>query len=1566
MVSGNVVSWTAIPNATKYKVQIYKADGTTTVGSVIDNGTSLSIDLSAQSPALATGTYTVKVQAVGDGTTYLDSDWSGASAPAVAITEKLATPSPTVDGNTITWPAVDNATKYMVKILDSSQNEITTQDAGTALTFDLTAYPSAYTIQVMAVGDGTTYLDSDWSAATSPYANAAITGTVFSSTDGLVSDVTVSVGNPQGTLLQSATTGTDGKYTMANLPAGATTVYITNKSGKVLVSAAVTLVNGQTVVQNLKFPEVSTITLSATPSQLVGDGKSTSALSATMVAKGTTTPIPGVPVVFTTTAGTLSSGSASDAATTNASGIAASTLTAPVLSGIDSLTKTAQIVVRDLESGIFAEKTVDITFLPASIRGVVTVGGKPVAGATVTIEEDLGPPIGLYKITVTTGPDGSYNLIVPLGNREYTLHITAPVVVDGKTIITSFDQKANVGSAGKGETVTAISQISGQLFVKNNLDKAMSSLFKSSNPVVGKIYDSTGKQLTNPVTVDSEGRFSASGLSPGTYKMLFQMTVNGETLAGVWVIVTISENGEIAIAPVLIDPYGIVSDSMTKAGIPGVDMQLFWADTALNRSKGRTPDTLVGLPGLPEFAPNMNANPQITTATGEYAWMVFANGDYYIKAAKTGYDVYDSRVEKRNVPVAAGEDSYIQDGIIHVGETIVRYDLTLSAQQAPAGSITLTAPLITETTVNLAWNTVTGAVYYNLFMDGAIRGTVTGATYGTVTSVTYSVYGLNPGSQHTFYIIGGNGAGQSALSNVLPVTTATPATPPAPPAALSVSVSGKLEVGSILTGNYTYKDANGDAEGPTRFQWYRANDSSGSGRIPIPGTNGKSYTLTRDDAGKYISFEVTPVSSAGGAANTGSPMASAFVGPITQTDAQVNQDIKDALKNLKVGFSKTDIWESITLPVFLVKDGDYGTLVGWSSSNDSVMKISEDTTSSVEGNFEPNKRKFVANVTRQPEDESIILTATVMKGNGTPLQRTFLMIVKSTKIAEEKVTVPRSDSTIVVDGQQVAADITRTTLSNNKQIDKLTVGEAAMTQLLQTNKQQDVLNLHFNDKPNNDTTQRADEMAVEIPIRAIEKIGTTQSLQVTTPDATVGLSPSSLAAVKDQGLDLYIRIVPVREDSAKQQINNKSRIDISTIGAKGNITFLDIPREIETNYINIDTVITLPLGNIALPTDPTQQTAFLNSLRVFIQHSNGTKEIVGGEGNTPGTVVYENGAPSGFQFHVSHFSTFVLYQDVLPQPAAPGVSVAVPYVPAVTGTTANLSNNSVVVDLNGTIGYFDENALQVTVGGMIVKVEKVTADGDKLTIVLADPIPAGSQVVVKYDPALAQYKNMSPALPALNLTLNNAAIHEKYMNGYPDGEFKPDNSITRAEMAAILARLLGKGSLELPVESYPDVTADHWAGSSIELMKLEGLMTGYDDGEFKPEQFITRAEFAATVLRFMNHQRIVRHLDVNQAAKMFVDIADHWAEGEIAKVREMGVMEGEGNLFYPDRNLSRAEAVTTLNRVLDRGPLTGDFTPSWPDVTATHWSFGHVEEASRTHESSRISHSAEQLIRFRD
>ena len=134
----------------------------------------------------------------------------------------------------------------------------------------------------------------------------------------------------------------------------------------------------------------------------------------------------------------------------------------------------------------------------------------------------------------------------------------------------------------------------------------------------------------------------------------------------------------IAIEPGLIDPYGIVKDTVTNEPIASIQIKLYWADTELNRDKGRTKDTLVPLPTLSGFDPNQNKNPQNTTVNGEYAWMVFADGDYYLLGTKDGYTPYDSRVEGRDVPVMPGEDSWIENGIIHVGESIVEYDFDMS------------------------------------------------------------------------------------------------------------------------------------------------------------------------------------------------------------------------------------------------------------------------------------------------------------------------------------------------------------------------------------------------------------------------------------------------------------------------------------------------------------------------------------------------------------------------------------------------------------------------------------------------------------------------------------------------------------------------------------------------------------------------------------------------------------------------------------------------------------------------------------------------------------------------
>jgi hypothetical protein len=112
-----------------------------------------------------------------------------------------------------------------------------------------------------------------------------------------------------------------------------------------------------------------------------------------------------------------------------------------------------------------------------------------------------------------------------------------------------------------------------------------------------------------------------------------------------------------------------------------------------------------------------------------------------------------------------------------------------------------------------------------------------------------------------------------------------------PPVASAVSVGGNLGIGAILTGLYTYSDADGHAEGTSTFQWYRADDASGTNQIAISGATVNTYTLISADESKYIAFQVTPVASSG-TSNVGSTVLSSYRGPATIRDIEtVVQDI---------------------------------------------------------------------------------------------------------------------------------------------------------------------------------------------------------------------------------------------------------------------------------------------------------------------------------------------------------------------------------------------------------------------------------------------------------------------------------------------------------------------------------------------------------------------------------------------------------------------------------------------------------------------------------------------------
>ncbi|GIQ68765.1 hypothetical protein DUZ99_13985 [Xylanibacillus composti] len=184
--------------------------------------------------------------------------------------------------------------------------------------------------------------------------------------------------------------------------------------------------------------------------------------------------------------------------------------------------------------------------------------------------------------------------------------------------------------------------------------------------------------------------------------------------------------------------------------------------------------------------------------------------------------------------------------------------------------------------------------------------------------------------------------------------------------------------------------------------------------------------------------------------------------------------------------------------------------------------------------------------------------------------------------------------------------------------------------------------------------------------------------------------------------------------------------------------------------------------------------------------------------------------------------------------------------------------------------------------------------------------------------------------------------HESYMNGYPDGTFKPENGLTRAELAMILDNLGAAGSVV--GEGYSDVADTHWAATAIKRVQAAELMTGYPDATFRPDQMITRAEMAAFAFNYLNLQAATEETTYSDVSPTY------WAHGFIAALTQEGWMEGYlDGTFKPAGLLTRAEAVTLINQLFERGPLYNAPTSIWPDVKESHWAFRDIMEASVDH-----------------
>jgi hypothetical protein len=184
--------------------------------------------------------------------------------------------------------------------------------------------------------------------------------------------------------------------------------------------------------------------------------------------------------------------------------------------------------------------------------------------------------------------------------------------------------------------------------------------------------------------------------------------------------------------------------------------------------------------------------------------------------------------------------------------------------------------------------------------------------------------------------------------------------------------------------------------------------------------------------------------------------------------------------------------------------------------------------------------------------------------------------------------------------------------------------------------------------------------------------------------------------------------------------------------------------------------------------------------------------------------------------------------------------------------------------------------------------------------------------------------------------------------------------LTRVQTAAIFGRIMNLKDTDTSDKTYyEDVPLDSWTAKYVEAVTRNGMMIGYSNNNFMPNQAITRGELAVVFARYLG---IDKQLDTVIPGKgHFNDLAGHWTEPYIETLYRYNIIAGyEDGSFKPNQTITRAEAVTMINRMLHRGPLPTK-SSSFSDVPDTYWAIGDIEESRHSHHATYEDNGVEHL-----
>ena len=299
----------------------------------------------------------------------------------------------------------------------------------------------------------------------------------------------------------------------------------------------------------------------------------------------------------------------------------------------------------------------------------------------------------------------------------------------------------------------------------------------------------------------------------------------------------------------------------------------------------------------------------------------------------------------------------------------------------------------------------------------------------------------------------------------------------------------------------------------------------------------------------------------------------------------------------------------------------------------------------------------------------------------------------------------------------------------------------------------------------------------------------------------------------------------------------------------------------------------------------------------------------------------------------------------------------------VTGNVTYVAQWTARTDLSYTVHYYLKNTTKQVANDKMVAGQTFNADVTEKAIrisgyrvygdsVKSITIGTGTNEIIFY--YTRAYHPSTPSKPTLN-----TGDHYAYVMGYPDGTVRPNGSITRAEVSAILFRLLSDKTRDeyfTTESSFTDVKAGAWYNNSIATLEKAGVIVDTaKGGAFRPNEAITRAELAAMLAQFSDAKPVkgVKFSDVS---------AEHWAYEAIAIAAKMGWIEGyPDGTFRPDATITRAEMMTLVNRALERVPSDEDHLLSkrvmltFPDCKSSDWFYIAVQEATNSHTYERAA-----------